>query len=99
MRLTSRQKKIIRKAVKRYFGNDAVIWLFGSRVKDEKRGGDIDILVKPGKQINKDLFMRKIHAISAIKKEIGDRKIDLVIEHNEDRRTVVTKAHAEGMKL
>lgn len=33
-------------AVKETFGPDAKIWLFGSRVDETKRGGDIDLLIK-----------------------------------------------------
>ena len=29
------------------YGDGAKIWLFGSRVDDQKRGGDVDILSKP----------------------------------------------------
>jgi len=36
----------IRTAVAETFGEDANIWLFGSRVDDNKRGGDIDLLIE-----------------------------------------------------
>jgi len=37
---------VIVDAVKETFGPDAKIWLFGSRVDETKRGGDIDLLIK-----------------------------------------------------
>jgi predicted nucleotidyltransferase len=47
MRLTAEQAKIIRSAVREIYGDDSQLWLFGSRVDDERRGGDIDLLVRP----------------------------------------------------
>ncbi len=40
------QQSTIRTAVAETFGEDANIWLFGSRVDDNKRGGDIDLLIE-----------------------------------------------------
>lgn len=46
MRLDARQRQLIRDEVERDFGADAVVRLFGSRVRDDARGGDIDLLVE-----------------------------------------------------
>lgn len=48
MRLTTEQREVIRSAVRDIYGADSGIWLFGSRVDDSRRGGDIDLLVRPG---------------------------------------------------
>ncbi len=47
MRLSETERKVIRTAAVEFFGDDAEIWLFGSRVDDSKKGGDIDLLIKP----------------------------------------------------
>ena len=39
------QQTAIRTTVAETFGEEANIWLFGSRVDDNKRGGDIDLLI------------------------------------------------------
>ena len=46
MRLTEETKNIIIDFVCRHFFQAEKIILFGSRVNDSKRGGDIDILVQ-----------------------------------------------------
>ena len=46
MRLTPAQHSAIRTTATEIFGEDAIIWLFGSRVDDDKRGGDIDLLIE-----------------------------------------------------
>lgn len=45
MRLTEQQIKIIRHVVENLAGNNARVTLFGSRVDDTKKGGDIDLLI------------------------------------------------------
>ncbi len=43
MRLTDFQIKTICESAEKNFGKDTHIWLFGSRVDDEAKGGDIDL--------------------------------------------------------
>ncbi len=46
MRLQPREVEAIRAAVREIFGRTATIRLFGSRARDELKGGDIDLLVE-----------------------------------------------------
>lgn len=46
MRLTIDQTRVILQCVQRQFGADARVMLFGSRLDDSARGGDIDLLVE-----------------------------------------------------
>ena len=46
MRLTPHEVEAIKTAASDAFGDDAVVRLFGSRVHDHLRGGDIDLLVE-----------------------------------------------------
>lgn len=43
MRLTTDQIQAIRKTTERVLGADARVSLFGSRVSDDYKGGDIDL--------------------------------------------------------
>ena len=45
MRLTPEARDIIRHSTQAVFGLDSQVKLFGSRVDDSQRGGDIDLLV------------------------------------------------------
>ena len=80
MRLSIEQIQAIRYAASTTFGDDTQVWLFGSRVDDAKKGGDIDLL-------------------ALLEKLLGERKIDLVIEHPSDNRPIVSVAHSTGIKL
>ena len=99
MRLTENQVTTIRQAVADTFGAGAKVWLFGSRVDDSKRGGDIDLLVHPGPEVSSNLLLRKIRLLGQLERALGERKIDIVIEHNADSRPIVQVAHQTGIRL
>jgi len=54
MRLSDDEQNVIKTIIAANFGAEAEIWLFGSRVDDKKRGGDVDLYVVPKQQ--DDLF-------------------------------------------
>ncbi len=45
MRLTTEQIALIKQKATLIFGESAKVFLFGSRVDDTKKGGDIDIFI------------------------------------------------------
>ena len=74
MRLKSYQIKAIKETFFEVF-ESGEIYLFGSRVRDNLRGGDIDLyLVVKDK---KDLFKKKIKFLAKLKRKIGEQKIDI----------------------
>jgi predicted nucleotidyltransferase len=77
MRLSDKEKKAIREHI-RHHDPSAKILLFGSRANDAEKGGDIDLLVE---SLVLD-FNAKLEILAAIKAEIGDQKIDLVLSRN-----------------
>ena len=46
MRLSDHQARVILRCVHQHFGADAQVMLFGSRLDDSSRGGDVDLLVQ-----------------------------------------------------
>jgi len=56
------------------------IYLFGSRVDDQKKGGDIDLLVVvESEKILRGWKKRHLDLLVELKTRLGDRKIDLVM--------------------
>jgi len=51
VRISEIQRQCIKEAVERQFGADARVLLFGSRVDDTARGGDIDLLVETNSMV------------------------------------------------
>jgi uncharacterized protein len=46
MRLKLKDVEFIKQTARDYFGKEAKIYLFGSRVSDHKKGGDIDLYIE-----------------------------------------------------
>lgn len=61
MRLDPDQSAFIKRTIADHFGGGARVWLFGSRVDDSRRGGDVDLYVEP--EIRVDLFDRRAHCL------------------------------------
>ena len=99
MRLSPDQIQAIRHAAITTFGADTAVWLFGSRVDDTKKGGDIDLLVRPLATDAEQTFAKKIKMLSLLEHLLGERKIDLVIEQPDDTRAIVTVAHTTGIQI
>lgn len=72
----------------------ATVYLFGSRVHDHLKGGDIDLLVIS----NRLSIMDKIHIKQCICDAIGEQKIDLVVP-NSSNQAFVKIAMQEGVLL
>ena len=95
MRLSKSQHQAIKKYFLEVF-HDGHIYLFGSRVNDEKRGGDIDLYIdSPDK---KNLVHKKIDFLVKLKKEIGNQKIDVVFNKGLNR-VIDNIAIKEGILL
>lgn len=99
MRLSTDQIQAIRYAATSTFGDGTAVWLFGSRVDDAKKGGDIDLLVRPSPEAGDQPFAKKIKMLTLLERLLGERKIDLVIEQPLDARPIVTVAHATGIQI
>lgn len=99
MRLSTDQIQAIRYAATTAFGDGTGVWLFGSRVDDAKKGGDIDLLVRPASTAIDQPFSKKVRMLTLLERLLGERKIDLVIEQPSDTRPIVTVAHATGIKI
>ena len=80
MRLTDQQHAAIRQAVTEAFGADALVWLFGSRVDDSQRGGDIDLLIKTSQMDINDMTRAEIGFLTRLQMTLGEQKIDVLLD-------------------
>lgn len=77
MRLDEFEQETIKTTFKEVF-DDGDIYLFGSRVDDSKKGGDIDLYIKTTQE---NLQRKKIEFLVELKRKIGEQKIDIVFAH------------------
>lgn len=78
VRLKPADLDAIVQAFKRHFSENDSLWIFGSRVDLQARGGDIDLYVET-KTDAKLAVEAKSKFVIDIWKQIGEQKIDVVI--------------------
>jgi len=74
MRLSNTEIKAIKDTIYD-LDKDAKVYLFGSRTKDELRGGDIDLLILSAKIT----FQDKLKLKYKLYEKIGEQKIDIIV--------------------
>lgn len=86
MRLKQDEIDAIKEVTKAIFGKNASIRLFGSRTNDSLKGGDIDLLILCNRNIStSEKYHLKIKFLVQLKKIVGDQKIDVLIEENQQQ--------------
>lgn len=82
MRVTSQQIETLKLLTSQYFGEDAGLWLFGSRVDDNKKGGDYDFLIETPLNDADEIVARKIKLIVQLQSSypFEDEKIDIIVK-------------------
>jgi len=78
MRLNAKQTSTIRRIVREEAGNDAVVRLFGSRLDDDARGGDIDLFLQTAHPVERPaLFSARIAV--RLMRALNGRHVDLLL--------------------
>ena len=80
-RIDKKEIEIIKRLAIQVFGRDTKVYLFGSRVNDNKKGGDIDLLISNDEKTKLSLE-KKVEFLTELKYVIGDQKVDVVLESN-----------------
>ncbi len=100
MRLTRQEKNKIIMLISKAFGKKQQwkLWLFGSRVNDQLKGGDVDLCIiadeKPDELLRKQLRLRPEI------EEVLDLPVDLVMQSTQRPEKLVTKKAIEtGIEL
>ena len=95
MRLNKKDIQSIGRVAKEIYGEGVEVYLFGSRTDNEKRGGDIDLLVRTTSE--KKGVLARIRMIARLKQLLGDQKIDVIGDHEES--LVAKEALITGIRL
>jgi predicted nucleotidyltransferase len=79
MRLTQDQVASIKQTAHAVLGEGARVVLFGSRVDDAKKGGDIDLVFETDHAVtNRATTLGALYV--ALIRQLGDRKIDVLLK-------------------
>ena len=94
MRLDDKTREIIKTEVACQLGADATIHLFGSRVDDNQRGGDIDLLIEPSHSLPKRVQI-ECQLAARLYIKLGGRKVDVLIK---DPLDPILAIHEQALK-
>lgn len=94
MRLTEQQTQHIVRSVQQHLGPASRIWLFGSRLDDAKKGGDIDLFVETEQQPLRNELRCKIEL-----EETLDMPVDLVVRGFDEHSPIAGIAKSNGHRL
>jgi predicted nucleotidyltransferase len=73
------------------------IFLFGSRVDDNKKGGDVDLFIEAKEELN---FADQIKFLTKLEIMGIQRKVDLIVKNpNSSHKEIYNIAKKEGIKL
>lgn len=101
MRLSDYYRNTIKQTAQEVWGNQVSVILFGSRIDDSKKGGDIDLLLQiSGEEDLKTIVRKKINFLSRLDILLGEQKIDVIIATKENQYLkIVQTALQTGIKL
>ena len=96
MRLSAHDRLAIRQAAAEVAGPDARVYLFGSRTRDDLRGGDIDLLLElPAPRSTQERLQVSVRTAARLQHLIGERKIDVLVADPTTRETPLLRAARE----
>ena len=101
MRLSPDQIQAIKTAAYDVLGEGVQVLLFGSRVDDSRKGGDIDLYIQ-GLQLDLQAQqLAKARFLAKLKQAIGEQRIDVVFAPNpgEPMLPVHQSAQSTGVAL
>jgi hypothetical protein len=79
--LNPEQRQLIKQSAIDCVGANASVRLFGSRVDDSKRGGDIDLLISTRLSDAEQILRSEIDFQVRVQQALGEQRIDLLIDY------------------
>ncbi len=79
MRLNPAQIEMIRNTAQLVFGDIVRITLFGSRVDDQAKGGDVDLMVEVGGIVDEPA-LSSARVASRVSRSMNGRRVDVILK-------------------
>ncbi|AWI79783.1 hypothetical protein CEW87_10630 [Parazoarcus communis] len=98
MRISSLETRVILQTAHQQFGTGASVWLFGSRIDDARRGGDLDLMIVVDHPLEHKSAMAARFA-AELQWQLGDQKIDVVIDDGNGYMPIHQAARQTGKRL
>jgi predicted nucleotidyltransferase len=97
IRLKDEEIEIIKEVAIEIFGEDAKVYIFGSRVDLTKKGGDIDIFIETQKEVS---LNQEIEFLAKLELKGIERSVDVLIKaKNRDNKPIFEEAKRTGVLI
>ena len=101
LRLTENERRTLKQLACDCFEGDAIVRLFGSRLADQGRGGDIDLLIET--KLSDPAQISRAHSrfLARVYSTLGEQKVDVLIDYpnRSHRPPVYEVARRQGVLL
>lgn len=96
MRLSKNQVKIITQILKKIAGESTQAYLYGSRINDQAKGGDIDLFIKVKEKISR---IEQARIKMELEQALG-LPVDIIVQDEDSQCTPFQEiAYANSIKL
>lgn len=89
----------IKNAFTSTFDSSDELWVFGSRVDPNRKGGDIDLYIKTREHDLDEIMKLKISFHLKLDSFLGERKIDIIINAGTQHLDIYDIAETTGVRL
>lgn len=94
MRLAQDQTQFIHRQIQESFGVSSTVWLFGSRLDDSRKGGDVDLYMEAVAHSLFDELRCKIELEKGL-----EMPVDLIVRGLDDVSPIASIAKRKGLRL
>lgn len=99
MRLSDTDRRLLDRTLRETLGVDCEILVFGSRLDDAARGGDVDLLVQAAEPVARKAWTAALLAARA-ERVLSGRRVDVLLIDPESRlEPIHQSALAQGIPL
>ncbi len=93
MRLSPEEVAAIKRLVADAYGPEPVVRLFGSRVDDRRRGGDVDlhVMVPADNWGARDRLWTELQLGGRLEAALGERKVDLIVRRDDEPQRAIDR--------
>jgi len=94
MRLSLQEIKVLKTKLNDLDRN-ARLYLFGSRIDDQKKGGDIDLLIKSNTFKQADIRKLRLSFFDVF----GEQKIDIIVDDGKNDNAFIKKIQQHAIEI
>jgi predicted nucleotidyltransferase len=99
MRLEKGELEGIKRAFQETFLPNDHLWLFGSRVDDAKRGGDIDLYIETSEDDPDVVYNKRRRFLVTLFDYIDEQRVDVVVKRPSKHLPIHDEAKETGVLL